>query len=97
MKALSYEIGDDVLEQLSPYGQSLVGFIRNADIVYPYSSSEKYINNASMFRADTYYRATVNGATANFPAQAFHVDGVSAADYFAGMATYYERTWSTLN
>lgn len=97
MKALTYEIDDTILAQLSPYGRSLVEFIQNSNIVYPYSSSEKYINNASMFRADGCYHATVNNATKDYPAQAFHVDGVSAADYFAGMATYYNRNWNTLN
>lgn len=96
VKALTYEIDETVLEQLSPYGRSLIEYIQNADIVYPYSQAELYINNSSMFRADEYYRATVNGATKNYPAQAFHVDGISAEDYFTGLATYYKSSWNTL-
>lgn len=96
MKALTYEVNDSVLDQLSPYGRSLIEYIQNADIVYPYSKAEVYVNNSSMFRADEYYRATVNGATKNYPAQAFHVENISAEDYFTGLAAYYRNTWNTL-
>ncbi len=96
MKALTYKVDDTVLQQLSPYGRSLVEYIQSADIVYPYSQAELYINNSSMFRADEYYRATVSGVNKTYPAQAFHVDGISAEDYFTGLATYYKNTWNTI-
>ena len=94
-KALNYEMGDK-LNEMSPYGRSLIAYREKCDIVYPYSRSELYVNNQSSFRSDEMYRSTVNNATKNYPALAFHVDGVSAAEYFTGIYTYYKDFWADL-
>lgn len=96
VKALNYTLGDTQLGQLSPFGRSVVEFKQNAGLVYPYSQSTLYKNNQSLFRGDEYYQAKINGTAKPYPAQAFHVDGTSAEDYFTGIGLYYKDYWNTI-
>lgn len=96
MKSLDYQLSESELGRLTPYGRSLVSYMQNADIVYPYSDTAKYVNNQSMFRGDEYYYSKIGNDIYSYPANALHVKGVSAKDYFNGLSVYYRSIWSTL-
>lgn len=93
VKALDYSLDDDDLAQLTPFGRSLVQLKAASQIVYPYSTNETYTQNQTFFQTHEQFRSTVGNSSYQWPAQAMHENNVTAADYFAGMLTYYRNNW----
>lgn len=95
-KAFNYEMSAADMEDLTPFGRSLLNYKQNADVLYPVSSEAKFLNNQAMFTAGGRYKSTLD-IDQSFPSITFHEKkSVSAADYFKGMYTYYQATWSKL-
>ncbi|MBQ3019017.1 MAG: hypothetical protein IJD77_00305 [Clostridia bacterium] len=91
-KAFNYEMTETELSQLTYFGRSVWNAKATSDIIYPYAQNERYINNQSRFSTfDMYYSTT--SSTYRWIADGMKA-GVSAADYFKGLATYNKNyTW----
>ena len=92
LKAFDYTIEGEDYDALTPFGQSLVRLKDASDVVYPFSTNQTYIQNQSFFGTHEQFRSNA-GRGYQFPALAMHDDNVTAAQYFAGMADYYEKNW----
>lgn len=96
MKALDYTVSEEDRAEMTPYGLSLMEYQQRADIVYPYSMAEKYINNQRSFVTDSAYTAIVDGRVQSWPTQAFHEGVANASEYFEGLFGSWSSKWSTL-
>ena len=91
-KALNYEIEESDKTQLTYFTKSLADLLERSDIVYQVSTTQKFIDNQSKLKLG-------NGFTVNnyqFPMNGLK-DGVTAADYFKQIKSYYNATyWATM-
>ena len=97
VKALDYKLDADALEQMTPYGRSLVEVKENSTVVYPYSSNEFFLNKQSSFTMFQLYKSEISaGYEEQYYATAKRIYSTSAEDYFSGLHKYWSRTWSLL-
>ena len=96
VKALNYDVSDTDLSKMSAYAQSIVNVRKNSDTIYPAAQTEFMKKYVTTFKFLNLYRSTVNGNTYSNPFTAIKNNGIKAADYFNGIATYYNnsRQWS---
>ncbi len=80
-KGLSYEMPEELLQEMTVYEQSVWNINANAEIITPYSSSSLYRNNASTLR----YGYDWTTSAYNIPADAFHDNKITALQYFLDM------------
>ena len=95
VKALDYTMSKEEKEKLTPFGKSLMELKEKSDVVYPYSTNSVYANNQAFFGTHESFRSTVS-TNYQWPAEALHENGITAAQYFAGMETYYRNNWASL-
>lgn len=95
-KALDYELTEAEKAQLTHYGRSLIELQERSEIVYPYAKNSLYLNNAASFKPSQMFFSNVGNTEYQFPAEAFREEGVTAAQYFTGMESYYDAKWPTL-
>ncbi len=95
-KALNYTMTEAEMNEMSPYGRSIMKLKQKSDIVYPYSTTTLYKNNQGRFGTHSMYYSTTGGRQYQWAPNAFNEDKVSAADYFSGMYAYYANDWKTL-
>ena len=95
-KAYNYEMNASDLAELTPFGRSVLEYKQNADVLYPFSSQAKFLNNQAMFTAGEGYKATIDKNDVTYPSMTLHEKNVSAKTYFEGMYTYYKKAWGTL-
>ncbi len=95
VKALDYTMSKEEKEKLTPFGKSLMELKEKSDVVYPYSTNAVYANNQAFFGTHESFRSTVS-TNYQWPAEALHENGITAAQYFAGMETYYRNNWASL-
>lgn len=87
-KAFTYELNDEQLAELSPFGRSVIELQKKADIVYPFSTSPLYVNRQSQFVTGASYRYDERN---QYPATYLREHDVTAADYFTKMCSYYKN------
>lgn len=93
-KAFKYDMSDEQKSKMSPFGKSVIELKEHSDVVYPYSTVPRYVNNQSSFTTYNMYRLN---ATTQWPAAQFHENiNYSAANYFEQMANYNKGLWSSL-
>ncbi len=92
-KSLNYEIDDDVLNSLSPFGKSLFEMYARADVISPFSSNPFYINNTKV--ADI-LSSTIDNTTKTHPVYEFKEKKATPEEYFKGLYTYKSNYWTTL-
>ena len=95
-KAFNYTMTEAEMNEMSPYGKSIMKLKQKSDIVYPYSTTTLYKNNQGRFGTHAMYYSTTGGRQYQWAPNAFNEDKVSAADYFSGMYAYYANDWKTL-
>ena len=97
-RPLNYEVSAEDQAKLSNYAKSLIYLKGHSNVVYPYSSLTKQINNPTYFK---HYRgcwkSTVNNVPFEHPWDYFRnvSDGTPKA-YFDGIYTCFEEAWSNL-
>ena len=86
-KAFKYELTDDDMAKLSPYAKSLLEYRKTADIIYPVSQNEIFVNNASKFdRINGLFGSKVGGKTLQTPVKGMRENNtVTTNDYFTGI------------
>ena len=84
-KAFNYSM-EGHLDELSPFGRSVLELQSKADIVYPYSTSPLYVNRQSQFTVGESYRFSSSN---QYPATYLREHDITAAAYFDGMNKYY--------
>lgn len=57
LRGYTYDIPDSVIGKLTPFSQSLVKYVKNADVVYRYTSDTFYNKNYDTFKYDRKARA----------------------------------------
>lgn len=87
-KAFTYELTNEQLAKLSPFGRSVLELQSKADIVYPFSTSPLYVNRQSQFTTGSSYRYDERN---QYPATYMREYNVTAADYFNKMSSYYRN------
>lgn len=95
-KAVDYEMRDEDLARMTPFGRSLMEIKNRADIVYPYSTNPTYVNNQSYFGVNDSFYSKLGTSTRQWPSTAFHDSKYTAEEYFSGMYVYFKESWETL-
>lgn len=93
-KAMKYEIPKETLQEMTYFGQSLCNMFSVADIVYPFSSSEIYIDNQADFAAQKMLDSVINNQTFN-SVNGIRVDGKTAEELFLGTVPCYSKKWNS--
>ena len=88
---------ENQMNSLSKYCRSVIEYIDNANIVYPYTSNDLVNKNSSQFKnaADGWlWRTNISGSVGEkyFPIETMHDYGVSPENYFCGMYNYYKNS-----
>ncbi len=91
-KAFRYSMSEAQLNEMSPFGRSVIKMKENSDIVYPYSTNSVYIQNQSSFSAANMYAIS---STVRYPASDLREKQTSAESYFTSMCNYYKNGWSS--
>ena len=96
-RSLQYPISEEDKANATGFGRSIMEMRSNAKVVYPYSSLDMVINNASAFTQEIWYFVTATGGkNLKSPFNAFKNKTVTAKDYFNGLHTYQSSMWKTL-
>ncbi len=101
LKALNYDIPDEKIQGLTSYAKSLIEYVRNSDVVYPYSRHAIYVQHPTEFDAKNYYKTKFNGTGfvdsgygyENPVAMMINSDVHNAEQYFDGMYKYSKENW----
>ena len=99
-RPLNYEVTAADQSKLSNYAKSLIYLKGHSNIVYPYSSLQKEVNNPSYFKAYYFaWKATVNGTPYMHPWDYFRNNPSNSTPekYFKGIYDCYYDAWPTLN
>lgn len=84
-KSYNYDMPQELLDEMTYYGQNVWTYNSTGEVVLPYSSSELYRNNVSSLWYAYDWEAIVGTSTYSYPVDALR-NGISARDYFLGMA-----------
>ena len=96
-KALNYSMDSNALNQLTPYGRSLMELKNNSTVIYPYSSNSFFLNKQSNFTMFQLYKSHVSaGYQEQYYATAKRNYRTTAEDYFSGLNKYWSESWSLL-
>lgn len=101
-RALSYDVAESDLTDVSSYCKSVIALKKNSNIIYPFSSVKRIMNNVAAFSNESWaWHSIVAGNEFSNPFQAFLDDrnknAVSALDYFNGLSTYMTKTlWDAM-
>ncbi len=95
-KALNYDMGD-AINNVSPFGRSVLSLKQRSDIVYPFSTSSVYANHQASFWTHDMWKTKVGDYERQAPSSAIYELGISSADYFNGMKPFYLSSsgWSS--
>ena len=100
IRPFDFEYTQEEYDSVSYFSQSTYDFNKVADIVYPISYNDLYYNNQSIF-SESYYGlySNINGVgnkTAHMMGTLKNYPSVSAASYFEGISSYYNKAmWDT--
>ena len=94
-RPLNYQVTEEDQEKLSTYAKSLIYLKGHSNIVYPYSSLPKEVNNPSLFKHYYFaWKATVDGEPYNHPWDYFrNVGSGTVKKYFDGVYDYFFTKW----
>lgn len=95
-KSLSYELTDGDLASMSYYGRQLWNIKKTVDIVYPFSTNLKYMNNQSKLSFGVNFDSKIGSTVRNYVADELRgtsSNKVSAKDYFLGIQKQYDAVW----
>ena len=85
-KSVNYELTSETENQISYFSKSVFALRNASDVVYPYSNSSLYKNNASSFSIESFWNTKVNNTPYSYPHTAIKKYKVNAKDYFNGIA-----------
>ena len=95
-KSLKYDM-DDRYDELSFYGKSLWNYVKNSDVIYPFSQNNLYLGNQSVFMMfwPRMWTCTINNNTVEGIAGKIADSGqLTAKQAFDGLKDYYtESQW----
>jgi hypothetical protein len=92
VRPFNYELTAEDEAVASTFAKQNINIRKNAKVVNPWSTNALVQNNLSVFmRNDTMYTSIVGGNSYNLVSNAIR-DGVSAKDYFNGLATYMSKS-----
>jgi len=96
-RALNYAIASEDEATMTSFGKSIVQLKANSDIVYPYSSATKELNNASFFDTEAWAWSTFAGGKNHAdPYSYYYDDSGDSLSYFNGLYTYTKGKWDSL-
>lgn len=90
-KAFEYDMTDEQLAKLSPFGRSVMNLRKNSEVIYPFSSQPKYVRNQSSFVMYDMYSIS---STRKHPSVEMRENGVTPEQYFTLMSEYYKTFWT---
>lgn len=97
-KALKYDIGD-AYDDMSFYGKSVWDYVKNSDVIYPYSQNTMYLANQSAFMMfwPRMWTCKINGNTVDGIASKIADTGaLTAKQAFDGLKDNYTQSyWQT--
>ena len=95
-KSLKYDM-DDRYDELSFYGKSLWNYVKNSDVIYPFSQNNLYLGNQSVFMMfwPRMWTCTIDNNTVEGIAGKIADSGqLTAKKAFDGLKDYYtESQW----
>ncbi len=97
-RSLRYEMPESELKKMTSFGSSVLSLKNKGDtaVVYPFDTDPLYLNHQSDFNLDKRWSAVIGGLSESCPIDRFR-NGVSAAEYFAGMEEQYSASsWEAL-
>ena len=86
-RSMNYQMKDEDLEKMTPFGKSVMQMKSVSDIVYPYSGHKYYIDNSSNFALGQWgWKSIINGRTAFNPFEEYlNYPKTTAKTYFEGL------------
>lgn len=94
-KALSYTMSDAEMTGMSYFGKSLMARKQQSQIVYPYSTTPKYINNQGWYSSLRLFEATFT-IDEDYPIVGFTDKNYSAAQWFTASYNRKKNDWAYL-
>lgn len=92
-KGFTYDLTDDDYNALTAFGRSVWDIRKNSDVVRAYSGTDLFRYNSGAFFWGDQWKTTVAGkGTFNLPTNAIRDSGLTALEFFNGMAEYYSET-----
>ena len=97
IKSIDYKAETTDMEKMTHYTKSLFQMKEVSEIIQPFSTTARYINNQLFFSPlESYYSKLKSGTTMQYPIEAFTEKGVSVDEYFTGMYTHFSSKWGSL-
>ena len=97
IKSIDYTAKPEDMAEMTHYTKSLFQMKEVSEIIQPFSTTARYINNQLFFSPlESYYSKLQSGTTMQYPIEAFKEKGVSVNEYFNGMYTYFSNKWGSL-
>ncbi len=90
VKAYKYDMKKDA-NKLSYFSQGLVNYVKNADVVYKFSSSSFYNDNIASLQYDVVYSARVNGSLFRNVVAGIHDGKATGQGYFEEYNRYFKK------
>ena len=97
-RPFNYEVSEEDQSKLSNYAKSLIYLKGHSNIVYPYSSLAKEVNNPSYFKKYYFcWKATVDQVPYSHPWDYFrNVSSGTVKKYFDGIYAFFSDAWNNL-
>lgn len=98
-RSFNYELSEEQIKKLTPYGKSVYELKNASTVVYPYSEQRLFQNNQAFFAVEKWAFGTVlSGTQYENPWQFWmaYIDKATPAEYFEGMITNQKNQWGSL-
>lgn len=98
-RALNYDVSEADEANITTYAKSVLEIKKNQNVLYPYSSLEKVINNDILFANYSWaWCSNIDGGDYKSPWAYFRsASAPSAEKYFNGQYTYFSGKWNGIN
>lgn len=99
-RALNYEIGEEYLEELTPFAKSFYALKQASTVVYPYTNEGIFPNNQALFSIENWgFGTVINNTEYNNPWELWvaSIGSCTSEEYFEGMYQNQKIRWSAVN
>lgn len=93
VKGLNYELQESDMEKMSNFGKNLYEIKTSGNVVYPFSTNSRFINNQLTLSYGMLYDSKIGGTVYNHVANELRGGKVSAKNYFLGLQAQYDKAW----
>ena len=81
------------MEKMSYFGKNLYEIKTSGNVVYPFSTNSRFINNQLTLSYGMLYDSKIGSTVYNHVANELRGGKVSAKNYFLGLQAQYDKAW----